>query len=155
MKKLLAWLNKHGYKSEPVSFGNDYFYNATAPHYSGATVCIESDNINEIRIQEQTITKYCNRYNYDMALTSHIWWNYSTNKYNLYITIRTGADAAASANYDIYADAAKKDCEELIHLYHVNDIHITHAKLLNAELKKIMDKYGSMYNQSLIKQIIA
>ena len=155
MKKLLAWLNKHGYKFEPVNFGNDYFYNAAAPHYSGATVCIESDNINEIRNQEQHITKYCNRYNYDMPFISRVWWNYTTNKYNLYITIRTGSDAAASENYEAYATPCRTACENLIHEYHEAGKHESHRKELNEGLKKLMDYYGALYNRSLIKQVIA
>jgi len=154
MKKLIAWLNKHDYIHKPTYFGGSYFYNVPEIKTEAAEVVIISKNIKEVTTKADALRKYVNRYNYQIKTESRLHCNVYGD-YNISFYILPGEAAAALEHYNFFADAARAECELLIHEYHEAGKHKTHAAELNAALKIIMDKHGAMYNRSFIKIIAA
>ena len=154
MKNLIAWLNKHEYTHKPVFFGSNYFYNAPEIKTEAAEVTIISKNIKEVTTKADKLRKYASRYNYQIMFDGHLFCNVF-GEYTQSITLLPGEAAAILEHYYLFADAARAECELLIHEYHEAGKHKTHAAELNAALKIIMDKHGAMYNRSFIKIVAA
>ena len=154
MKKLIAWLNKHDYTHKPAFFGGNYFYNVPEIKTEAAEVVIISKNIKEVTTKADALRKYASRYNYQIMIDGRIHCDVY-GEYHQTIILLPDKAAAALENYNFFADAARAECELLIHEYHEAGKHETHAAELNAALKIIMDNYGAMYNRSFIKIIAA
>ena len=154
MKKLIAWLNKNDYTHKPAYYSGNYFYNVPEIRKEAAEIEIKSDVLKEVKEKADKLRKYAARYNYIIKHESRLNCNVY-GEYTIYFYIMPEADAATLEHYYFYADAARAECELLIHEYHKAGKHQTHAAELNAALKIIMDKYGALYNRSLIKIIAA
>ncbi len=150
MKKLIAWLNKHDYTHKPAYFGGSYFYNVPEIKTEAAEVVIISKNIKEVTTKADALRKYVNRYNYQIMIESRIHCNVY-GEYNISFYILPGEAAAALEHYNFFADAARAECELLQHEYYKS---CRHDEVNNA-MRVIMDKYGAMYNRSLIKIVAA
>jgi len=152
IETLCNYLKKNNYTYKLNIYGDEhYFYNAPGYTYTAAEIMLENTDINPLRAEIDKIQKYVKRYNLDIFHRSNIRFNYVTNKYNYYLAIRTSENKAAAENYYFYRDQSITECENLIHEYHVKGIYDSMHKMLNYKLKKIIDKYGDQYNDSLLK----
>lgn len=154
LKIFSKWAEKHNFKHEFVNYGEThYFYNAPGYTYKVISIELAAYTIAEIAKQEQKINKYINRYSMEIIHRPRYQYNYMTNQYNLNLRIRTAADRSESENYYFFRDKSIEECEKLIHEYHESGKYNSHHAELNNRLRKIMDYYGSLYNQSLIKEV--
>lgn len=150
MKKLLSWLNKHDYTHKPAFYTGNYFYNAPEIKTEAAEITITSKNIREVTAKADTLRKYAGRYKYQIMIDGRIHCDIY-GEYHQTIILLPDAAAAALENYYFFADAAAAECELLQHEYYMTGRHAE----VNAAMLEIMNKYGAMYNRSLIKIIAA
>lgn len=126
------------------SFGEEkYFFNAPGFTYTGALVTFEynaeapAEYFRELSKIEERIKKYCRRYNY---------FYISSLGYGArYLTICTAADRERADNYYFFRDASIRDFETMQHQNHQNGT----PEKISSEARKIMDHYGTLYNQFL------
>lgn len=147
------WLSNHGINAELKTYGEThYFYNASGYTYAAIHVNLCSKDINGLRRQREAVKKYCNRYNLDIFREGRTNCNIY-GEYTDFLAVRTMEAKAEAKNYYLYRDKARDEIEELIHEYHTAGLYHTMHKELEKQLREIMDKYGSLYNQSLIKAV--
>ena len=141
MNKLIKWLDKNNIKYDIVSIGENYFNNAPALHFDAVQITVYYDRFNDYNKQAANKAKaenYCKKYGYKIV---NSWF---TGSYDTVI-ISTAARVAALELYTEYKNPAAAECELLMHRYYTEPLTID----LNAELKKIMFKYGAKYNAVL------
>ena len=155
MKRLNKWLINNGYTFEPVQYGDgSYFYNAPNYTYTAVKICISGNTINDIKTSENKLKKHIKN-RYDIITESHYLYNYVSNEYNFFITIRTLTDKQEAENYYIYKDASIEFFEIAQHVYMQMGIYESHKEEFNKLIRDKMDYYGSLYNQSLIRAVTA
>lgn len=152
MNKLYNWLMKNDYSYKVEACGGSYFYNAPGCHVVAAAVDIVGPDLNEVRTRQNKLEKYLYRYNYVILHDNRLSCD-CFNNYHKYFLIVSTDGAAAIEQFEIFHGAAAADCELLIHKYHVEGIYESNHEELEKALRGIMDYYGSLYNQSLIRPV--
>lgn len=152
---LCNYLKKNNYTYKLNVYGDEhYFYNAPGYTYTAAEITLENKDINPLRAEIDKIQKYVKRYNLDIFHRSNIRFNYVTNKYDVFLAIRTPENKLESENYYYYLNECKNAIDNLIHEYYKKGIYHTKHKELNVKLRMIMDFYGEQYNDYLLEKAI-
>lgn len=142
MKKLFAYLDKIGVNYRPVEYGYNYFQNVQPFTCSAALVSFEFNEIKSVckwHQQEKMIRKYCNRYGYIVCNEGGCLGEY-------WFTVMRKADKDILNDYSVFERNSVSECEILAHKFYTG---IVSGIVLNDECKKIMDYYGSLYNDFL------
>ena len=141
MKNIIKWLDKNNIEYDLVTIGEKYFNNAAPLHFQAIQITVWYDKYNNYNLQnanKEKALKYCTRYGYKV-FNSWFTGNYDT------VIITTAAAYNAIKLYQEYSAPAAAECELLMHRYYTEPLTIN----LNNELKKIMFKYGALYNAAL------
>lgn len=148
MKNLYAWLTKYGYTYEKKTAAGNYFYNVPEISIEAATIEINTADIKELRTKQKQLEKHLQQYNYHIFIDARLQCDvYGV--YHKYYYLTSCKNAAILEKYNIFADAARTECEHLQHEYYTTGRHDE----VNDAMRAIMDNYGAMYNRSLIKAI--
>lgn len=151
MKNLIAWLNNNNYSHQITQAGeSNYFYNAPGCIVDAAQVEIVTKDIHELNKKADKLQKYIKRYNYNVYIEGRLQCDIYGDYHKTFF-IMSETNAATLENYYFFRDAAIAECEILQHEYYKAGRH----EEVNAAMKIIMDKYGTMYNRSLFKIIAA
>lgn len=137
MNKLLKWLDKNGFDYKIVKYGSDYFYN-TSVSFDAVMVVFDREKYGSCIKASEKVEKYAARYGYKII----------TDGYNIsgaWLSIGTSENVLSLHNYWNYQEKAIKECEVIMHNYHLNGIYNSHHAQLESELKSIMSKYESEY----------
>ena len=148
MKNLFKWLQKYGYTYEAKTATGNYFYNVPELSLEAATIEINTADIKKLRSQQKKLEKHLQQYNYHIFIDARM-QQYFDGTYHKFFYVTSGSNAAILEKYNIFADAARAECELLAHEYYKTG---RNAEVNNA-LREIMDKYGAMYNRSFLKAI--
>lgn len=155
IEPLCNYLKKNNYTYKLNVYGDKhYFYNAPGYTYAAVEITLENIDINPLRAEIDKIQKYVKRYNLDIFHRSNIRFNYVTNKYDVFLAIRTPENKLESENYYYYLNECKNAIDNLIHEYYEKGIYHTKHKELNVKLRGIMDFYGEQYNDYLLEKAI-
>lgn len=140
MNKFITWLNKKGYPNRSTSYGGRYFFNVscTTP---GVLIELDRDNFLYPAKAEKEIFSYCKKYGYKVISSG----------FNLFCTwygvIKEEAAAELEA-YWHYSGESVKECEQIMHNYHLNGIYNSHHAELEKELREVMNRYEQDYIRS-------
>lgn len=142
MKKLFSYLDKIGVNYRPVEYGYNYFQNVQPFTCSAALVSFEFCDyatVNKWHIQEKKIRRYAERYGYiiinEGGCLGECWF-----------TVMRKADNDILSDYSVFERNSIFECETLAHKYYTGAVS---GIVLNDECRKIMDYYGSLYNDFL------
>ena len=150
MKNLYAWLKKYNYTYDARTARNDYFYNVAAVEVEAATIEIITKDINQLRKMQKQLENHLTRYNYHIFIDGRLNRDIY-GEYHKFYYVTSEKNAATLERYNIFADAARTECELLQHEYYKTGRHAE----VNDATRAIMDKYGTMYNRSFIHVIAA
>ena len=154
MKNLYRWLKNHNITYKTNTCTNNYFYNAAAVSIETAEIEISTTELKELALQAKALEKYLSKYNYHIYIDARLQRDiYGV--YHKYYHVTSDTNAATLEKYSFFSDAAAAECELLIHEYHIKGIHESQSQQLNNELRAIMNKYGTLYNQSLLHIVAA
>lgn len=149
MKKLIEYLKNNNIDFEEVKIGEAYFHNAAPLSYKAVQITVyynRYNNYNKQAADKKRAEAYIKRYNKKYCVFS----GWFTGSYDT-IIISTVEAVEAIRLYQEYSTPARNECEALMHKYYTEPLTIN----LNHELKKIMFKYGTMYNAAIIQAATA
>lgn len=147
MDKFIKWLDKKGYPYETTSYGGRYFFNVSCTA-AGVLIALDRDNFLYPAKAEKDIFSYCKKYGYTVISSG----------FNLFSTWYgvVKADAAEDVKkYWHYSGESVKECEQIMHNYHLNGIYNTHHAQLEEELRQVMNRYEKEFIKSRFKVIAA
>lgn len=137
MKNLIKWLERNGYSYETVRYGSGYFPN-TSISYECVMVFLDREKYGACVKGSAKIEKYACRYGYKII----------SDGYNLggaWLSIGTSEIVNQLKLYWKYQEKAVRECEIIMHNYHLNNIYTSHHAELEKELKRVMAYYESEY----------
>lgn len=135
MKKVIDYLTKQGATFEAVRYGSSYFYNADSVKVDAVSVIFNfGENTATI---ERKIKAYCKRYGYIVAFEGF-------NFHCSYFTIFKPSDHNSYMLYSDFEEKSRKECEVYMH-----SCYSTGCKPDNNTLRRIMNKWGLLYNTRL------
>ena len=142
LNNLFLYLDKIGLDHRPEKIGSTYFYNVPPMVFNVAIVSIDYDTTTpeEMKRQERAEKKletYCKKYGY-MIYNRH-----STPGYRFFYVADT--EQYYALDYlNMFVTESHDKCIQYMHEHHGEpDAEV------NAEVKKIMNYYGNMYNDAI------
>lgn len=147
MEKFKKWLDKKGYPYRNTSYGGRYFFNVSV-NVPAVLIELDRDNYLYPAKAEKEIFTYCRKYGYTVI----------SNGFNLFSTwygIIPKAAEKEIRSYWHYSGESVKECEQIMHNYHLNGIYNSHHAQLEQELRRVMDRYESEFIKSCFHVVAA